>query len=327
MTEGGGSTTTPPRPSRTRTTTGASNASTPSRISRLFSFGASTSTTATSNAVATGNDTQDNDDVHVGMLLTDDSSSIHSSEVDTLPGDHQGGRPSTPTPLSTRRGSRTAITPNAGPSTAIGDPSSTPQRRGSIMTNLLGSGAAAAAAPSTSTATGFQGSQDTPPRPSLNNTQGSSSTSSWRLPWSSGRKRPALPAAISRTESHPSNNNDHQLHTAQSYGSLQLTMNGEAEEPETAGLPPTDVNGSPKGEVLDEGISMSDTSGKVGEWNRHLLAIPLFFAPCSDTLIHTCRLSHFPAIGTQSLRATLRRCANYLSSNAGLPDLAYYSVG
>lgn len=252
MAEASGSRT-PPRSqqTRSRTPTAASgeSQSTPSRISRLFSFGSASGAVSRSeegskDAVAV------NGDANALLWLPDSSSSSSLStggqDINaTISHGASGARPSTPTPI-TRRGSQGGRTQPANDNLA------TPQRRnsrGSFLSAML-------AGPSDSHSTSKGEDLTTPSRPgTVPRLANDASTSSWRLPWTSPKKKPALqPIAGIVAASQPD---------ANSFGSVGLTMNGDIEDPDSKAATPNETNAS-NDEVLDEGISMSDTSGKVG---------------------------------------------------------------
>lgn len=251
MVEASGSST----PSRSRTTTAASTGSqsTPSRISRMFSFGSSSGTYANRKEGiirAQGEDDQVQTDL-VEFSSSSASSAVRHDEAEDNATVDQASerRPSTPTP-GARRGSQGGLTPSTNANT------STLQRRNSkssFLSSILPSGAGPSGSSSQSA---IASKGDPAERPGLSASKESndaSTSSNWKMPWSSPKKKPlqALAAADSQQQ-------------ANSFGSVGLTMNGDAEEPETSPLIPVESNGS-GGDVVDEGISMSDTSGKVGE--------------------------------------------------------------
>lgn len=236
--------------SRSRTTTNESH-STPSRISRLFSFG---------NGNTSAGPSKSEDAAYAnGSARMHRSTSSSSAASGSLAGDADATislqeRPSTPTPPA-RRGSQTGRHSVTNGSAT----SSPPQRRNSRTSFLFARtqslNAAATAGPSEGQSGGGKGEDlATPQRPgTVPRSSNDASSTSWRLPWTSPKKKTVLPAAdILQAEQQ-----------AHSFGSVGLTMNGDVEETEVSSLPSAEGN-TPTGDVLDEGISMSDTSGKVG---------------------------------------------------------------
>lgn len=242
---------TPPR-SRTATSASTGSQSTPARLYRLFTSPARAST-AEGSSIATPAD---------ALVRTDSSSSSSHSSLDAdghledaTPA--AGERPSTPTPAA-RRGSQGGLAASSSTLT-------TPQRRnsrGSFLSSILVQGAGPSTSQSTSAAKGDSVLLSTPHNPAAHSSKpednaSASAPSTWRMPWSSPKKK-ALQAPAT-TEPAPQ---------ANSFGSVGLTMNGDIEDAEPSPLVPVTSNSS-MGDVLDEGISMSDTSGKVGELMEH----------------------------------------------------------
>lgn len=245
---------------RNRTTSAASNdgQATPSRISRLFSFGSHSSPAAASRTDASMH--QDgSSDLHVPGEPGSPCSAASGGHP-TISHMYQHGQPSSPTPPA-RGNSQTGRYAVANGSLT------TPLRRNSktpFLSSMLAGNSAASADPS-EIHSGGKGEDlsmskrpETLPRPA----NGESSTS-WRLPWTSPRRKTDLQSL----DAMPAEQQAH------SFGSVGLTMNGDVEETEAVGLAPTESNTS-SGDVVDEGISMSDTSGKVGASPTHYLSSP-----------------------------------------------------
>lgn len=239
---------TPPR-SRTATSASTGSQSTPARLYRLFTSPARASK-AEGSSIATPAD----DLVRTGSSSSSSHSSLEADGhlEDATPAAEE--RPSTPTPAA-RRGSQGGL-PAASSSNLT-----TPQRRnsrGSFLSSILVQGAGPSTSQSTSAAKGDSVLLSTPPHPAAHSLKpgdnaSASVPSTWRMPWSSPKKK-ALQAPATAEPAPQAN----------SFGSVGLTMNGEIEDAEPSPLVPMTSNSS-MGDVLDEGISMSDTSGKVGE--------------------------------------------------------------
>lgn len=231
-------------PPRSRTTTAGSSEShpTPSRISRLFSFGSTSAAASSSRAAEESAVRTSTTGAHEDSSSTSSAASDTDTDIDaTLSGLHDG-RPSTPTPPA-RRDAKTA----SGTLTA-------PQRRNSkpsFLSSFLQSSSSGPSEPQSNNSKGED--PTTPKRPGvLARPSTDASNATWRLPWTSPKRKPLLFPASSTP------------HHAHSFESLGHTMNGDAEGTDANALATTESNTS-TGDVVDEGISMSDTSGKVGE--------------------------------------------------------------